>query len=295
MIGIILAGGEGTRCYPNTIVTSKHLLPLYNKPMIYYSIALLMEANIREIILIVSEHHFLQYTTLLGDGSRFGISLRYVVQKKPLGTAHALSLVKDYIKGQHCILTYGDNYINSAKINDYLGKSLQKPCVTIFAHSVDTPSDYGIVEFSSEGKVLSLEEKPRFPKSNYAMIGLFCFDPSVCEKLEKITLSARNEYEITDVLNQYLCLNQLEAILLEETDEWSDLGNAESITFWSNKIMIDEIKKGVLRGYLEEIALRKGWLYPLDLMPNIINYQKSQYGRIILDILNNKYEVKTDA
>ena len=295
MIGIILAGGEGTRYYPNTLITSKHLLPLYNKPIIYYSLALLMEANIREIIMIVSEHHFYQYTTLLGDGSNFGIKLCYVVQKKSLGTAHALSLVKDYIKGQYCVLAFGDNYINSTKVCDYLKKTPQETGATIFAYKVDTPSDYGIIEFSLEGKVLSLEEKPRFPKSNFAMIGLILFDPSVCEKLENVTISNRNEYEITDVLNQYLCLNQLRAVLLDETDEWSDLGNAESVTFWSNRIMIDEQRNGVLRGYLEEIALRKGWLSPLELLPNIINYRKSQYGNIILNVLKNKYEVKIDA
>lgn len=216
MLGIILAGGEGKRCCPITLATSKHLLPLYDKPIIYYSLSLLIESNIRDII-ITTPRNVRNFKKLLENGSRFGIKLRYIVQDIPLGTAHAVMLVKELLGLEGCVLVYGDNYIDSCEVKNYLKENQHISGATIFAYKVSNPENYGVIELSSEGKVISIEEKPKVPKSDYAMIGLLCLDQSVFDKIEKISLSERREYEITDVLKIYLNIGKLTVVRLEES------------------------------------------------------------------------------
>lgn len=287
MLGIILAGGEGTRCYPNTLAVSKHLLPLYDKPIIYYPIAFLFNANIKDIVIITSSRDINSYKTLLGDGSRFGVKFRYLVQEKALGTAHAIMLAKNLIGYEGCILVYGDNYISSDTANKHIKEAEYIQGATIFAHKVDNPQSYGIIEFSNNNKVVSIEEKPEQPKSNYAMIGLMCFDQSVCEKIEQISLSKRGEYEITDVVKCYLDSNKLYAIKLEESAVWSDLGTQKAQTSISYSLMIDEENSKQKKCCLEEIAYKNGWITSSDLLKNIEKYVDSSYGQYLVKLINH--------
>ena len=295
MLGIILAGGEGTRCYPNTLGVSKHLLPLYDKPIIYYSIALLFEANIKDIVIIVSPKDINSYKTLLGDGSKFGVSFRYLIQEKPLGTAHAIMLARDLIGSKGCILVYGDNYINSYIVTQYIKEITKLQGATIFVYQVNNPKEYGVVEFSSNNDVVSIEEKPIHPKSNYAMIGLMCFDQTICEKIERISLSERGEYEITDIINDYLSSCKLQAIKLEKNAVWSDLGNPKAQTQISYYLMVDEEKSKSKKGCLEEIAYRNGWITSNDLLKNIEKYLNSSYGKYLVKLINDPKEEHNDS
>ena len=297
MIGIILAGGEGTRCYPNTLVTSKHLLALYDKPIIYYSIGFLFEANIRNIVIVTSARDIINYQNLLGDGSNWGASFRYLVQEKALGTAHAITLAEKMIGTEGCVLIYGDNYINSYIASEYISNIKKIQGATIFICEVDNPESYGVVEISKDNQILSIEEKPIHPKSNYALIGLMCFDQSVCEKIEKISLSRRGEYEITDVIKLYLKTKELQALMLEKKEVWSDLGNPKEQTIISYKLMIDEEKNKRKEGCLEEIAYKKGWINSEKLLKNIKKYINSPYGKYLVDLVkhfdkgdNNEYK-----
>ncbi|MFR3528998.1 MAG: sugar nucleotidyltransferase [Lachnospiraceae bacterium] len=285
MLGIILAGGEGKRCYPITLATSKHLLPLYDKPIIYYSLSLLIESNIKDIIIITTPRDVRNFKKLLGNGSRFGIKLRYIVQDIPLGTAHAVMLVKELIGLEGCVLVYGDNYIDSCVVKNYLKENQHISGATIFAYKVSNPENYGVIELSSEGKVISIEEKPKVPKSDYAMIGLLCLDQSVFDKIEKISLSERREYEITDVLKIYLNIGKLTVVRLEESAVWSDLGNPQNLTEISYKIMLDERKTGKKVGCLEEIALDKGLITTTELFSNIKRYTNSSYGAYLMKVI----------
>ena len=285
MLGIILAGGEGKRCYPITLATSKHLLPLYDKPIIYYSLSLLIESNIKDIIIITTPRDVRNFKKLLGNGSRFGIKLRYIVQDIPLGTAHAVMLVKELIGLEGCVLVYGDNYIDSCVVKNYLKGNQHISGATIFAYKVSNPENYGVIELSSEGKVISIEEKPKVPKSDYAMIGLLCLDQSVFDKIEKISLSERREYEITDVLKIYLNIGKLTVVRLEESAVWSDLGNPQNLTEISYKIMLDERKTGKKVGCLEEIALDKGLITTTELFSNIKRYTNSSYGAYLMKVI----------
>lgn len=285
MLGIILAGGEGKRCYPITLATSKHLLPLYDKPIIYYSLSLLIESNIRDIIIITTPRDVRNFKKLLGNGSRFGIKLRYIVQDIPLGTAHAVMLVKELIGLKGCVLVYGDNYIDSCVVKNYLKGNQHISGATIFAYKVSNPENYGVIELSSEGKVISIEEKPKVPKSDYAMIGLLCLDQSVCHKIEKISLSERRECEITDVLKIYLNIVKLTVVRLEESAVWSDLGSPQNLTEISYKIMLGERKTGKKVGCLEEIALDKGLITTTELFSNIKRYTNSPYGAYLMQVI----------
>lgn len=281
MLGIILAGGEGTRCYPNTIAISKHLLPLYDKPIIYYSIAFLFEAGIKDIIIVTSPKDVEKYKLLLGDGSRWGARFRFLIQEEPLGTAHAIMQTKDLIGHEGCVLVYGDNYINSHIAIKCVKETTRIQGATIFVCQVENPESYGIVEFSSDNRVLSIEEKPIQPKSNYAMIGLMCFDQSICEKIEKISLSKRGEYEITDVVKQYLNLCELQAIKLEKSAVWSDLGTPKAQVLISYSLMLEEEKNNQKIGCLEEIAYKNGWIILTDLLNNNKKYAKTPYGEYL--------------
>lgn len=285
MLGIILAGGEGRRCYPTTLVVSKHLLPVYDKPMIYYSIALLLECDIKDIVVITTSRDVVSYKGLFGDGTQFGINLRYIIQDKPLGTAHAVMQVKQLIDCEGCVLIYGDNYISSEAVKIYLKENKKIDGATIFAYKVENPENYGVIEISETGKVISLEEKPRNPKSYFAMIGLICLDKSVCEKLDLISLSERKEYEITDVLNIYMDADKLDVVKLENGAVWSDLGNSQSITELSYQIMVEEKQKGLKIGCIEEVALDKGLISTKELSINIKKYGDSVYGRYLKKVL----------
>lgn len=290
MIGIVLAGGEGTRCYPTTSVISKQLLPVYDKPMIYYSLALLFEAKIRNILIIATPRGIENYKRLLSDGSQFGVTIRYIIQKEPLGTAHALSLAENYIGNEGCVLIYGDNFIHSRKVQTYIRKNKRMSGASIFIYKVENPTEYGVVELSANGKVISIEEKPKIPKSNYAMIGLMCFDKTICEKIKNIKLSKRSEYEITDVLKAYVKSDQLTAQFLENGALWYDLGDSRRLTEISYMIMKEEMKSGIKIGCLEEIALNNKWISPSDFIDKAQKYQKSQYGGYLQRLIRDKYK-----
>lgn len=247
MKGIILAGGSGTRLYPLTQVTSKQLLPIYDKPMVYYPLSILMEAGIREILIISTPEDTPRFGELLGDGSQFGIQLGYKVQPSPDGLAQAFLLGEDFIAGDSCAMVLGDNIFHGHGLRKRLKKAAaKKEGATVFGYYVDDPERFGVVEFDREGKVVSLEEKPKHPKSNYAVTGLYFYDDRVVEYAKQIRPSARGELEITDLNRIYLEKGNLDVTLLGQGFTWLDTGTHESLVDATNFIKTVEDRKSVV-------------------------------------------------
>ena len=290
MKGIILAGGSGTRLYPLTQVTSKQLLPIYDKPMIYYPLSILMEAGIREILIISTPVDTPRFEELLGDGKQFGIQLSYKVQPSPDGLAQAFLLGEEFIDGESCAMILGDNIFHGHGLSKRLKAAAAKEeGATVFGYYVDDPERFGVVEFDQDGKAVSLEEKPEHPKSNYAVTGLYFYDNHVVEYAKQIKPSARGELEITDLNRIYLEKGNLDVALLGQGFTWLDTGTHESLVEATNFVKTVETHQHRKIACLEEIAYLNDWITKDDVLKVYEILKKNQYGQYLKDVLDGKY------
>ena len=290
MKGIILAGGSGTRLYPLTMVTSKQLLPIYDKPMIYYPLSVLMNAGIRDILIISTPADTPRFEALFGDGSQFGIHLSYAVQPSPDGLAQAFIIGEDFIGNDSVAMILGDNIFAGHGLIKRLKKAAEKTSgATIFGYYVDDPERFGIVEFDDSGKAVSIEEKPAKPKSNYCVTGLYFYDNKVVEYAKSLKPSWRGEYEITDINQIYLEHGTLDVELLGQGFTWLDIGTHESLVEATNFVKTIETHQHRKIGCLEEIAYLNGWITKEQLLKDIEALKKNQYGQYLLDVLSGKY------
>jgi glucose-1-phosphate thymidylyltransferase len=281
MKGIILAGGSGTRLYPLTKSISKHLLPLYDKPMIYYPLCTLMEAGIREILIILTEQDLGRDEQLLGDGSTLGISIRYAVQPKPEGIAQAFLIGEAFMGGERTALILGDNLFYGPGFKDPVWN---RDDALVFGAYVEDPERFGVVGFSSEGRVESIEEKPASPKSNYAVAGLYVYNSDVVEVAKSLRASLRGELEITDINRIYLQSGKLSVRLLGEHDAWMDAGTHEFLFKASQFVKTMEETKNVKVGCIEEVAFRKGWITAGELMKLGHPLRHNPYGQYLIRV-----------
>ena len=281
MKGIILAGGSGTRLYPITMVTSKQLLPVYDKPMIYYPLSVLMMAEIREILIISTPEDIGNFERLLGDGSDFGINLSYAVQPSPDGLAQAFIIGEEFIGNDSCAMILGDNIFYGNGLGKLLKEAKENAndgTATVFGYYVDDPERFGVVEFDENEKVVSIEEKPKEPKSNYCVTGLYFYDNTVAEKAKKVKPSARGELEITDLNLMFLNEGRLSVKLLGRGFAWLDTGTVESLNEASNFVRIVEGRQSIMISAPEEIAFKNGWIEREKLLSCADRYGKSPYG-----------------
>lgn len=287
--GIILAGGSGTRLYPLTMVTSKQLLPVYNKPMIYYPLSILMLAGIKDILIISTPHDLPNFEKLLGDGSQFGISLSYKEQPSPDGLAQAFIIGEEFIACNRCAMILGDNIFYGNGMTAQLRRAVEnRNGATIFGYYVEDPERFGVVEFDRNGKVISLEEKPKQPKSNYAITGLYFYDERVCEFAKTLKPSARGELEITDLNRIYLEEGCLEVITLGRGFAWFDTGTVETLTEASDYIKTIETRQGLMIAALEEIAYTYEWIDKETLLSAASRYGESPYGIYLKNVAEGK-------
>ncbi len=293
MKGIILAGGSGTRLYPLTKVTSKQLLPVYDKPMIYYPLSVLMNAGIKEILIISTPQDTPRFRKLLGDGSQFGINLSYKVQPSPDGLAQAFILGEEFIGGESCAMILGDNIFAGhglkKKLLDAVRNAEENNLATIFGYYVDDPERFGIVEFDSNKKAISIEEKPEHPKSNYCVTGLYFYNKDVVDRAKALKPSARGELEITDLNRIYLENEELCIELLGQGLTWLDTGTHESLVEASNFVKTIEEHQHRKIACLEEIAYLNGWISHDDILEAYEEYKKNQYGQYLMDVIQGKY------
>ena len=290
MKGIVLAGGSGTRLYPLTMVTSKQLLPIYDKPMIYYPLSILMNAGIKDILIISTPDDTPRFEALLGDGHQFGIHLQYKVQPSPDGLAQAFILGEGFIGDDSCAMILGDNIFHGHGLTEKLREAAsKKDGATVFGYYVDDPERFGVVEFDKDGKAVSLEEKPTVPKSNYAVTGLYFYDKKVVEYAKSIQPSARGELEITDLNNIYLKNGNLDVTLLGQGFTWLDTGTHESLVDATNFVKTIETHSNRKIACLEEIAYLNGWINQNQLEKAYELYKKNQYGKYLKDVLEGKY------
>ena len=293
MKGIILAGGAGTRLYPLTMETSKQLLPVYDKPMNYYPQATMMLAWIRDILIISTPVDTPRFEALLGNGSQFGISLQYAVQPSPDGLAQAFLIGEEFIAGEPCAMVLGDNifYGNGfGRILLQASEQAKKGRATIFGYYVNDPERFGIVEFDKDGKVLSVEEKPKHPKSNYCITGLYFYDNRVCEFAKKVKPSARGELEITDLNRMYLEDGTLDVQRLGRGFAWLDTGTMDSLLEASEFVHMVENRQGIQISAPEEIAFIRGWINRDELMESAKLYGKSPYGEHLKAVAEGKIQ-----
>ena len=293
MKGIILAGGSGTRLYPLTMVTSKQLLPIYDKPMIYYPMSVLMGAGIRDILIISTPADLPRFEELLGDGSQFGVQLSYIVQPSPDGLAQAFILGEEFIGDDTVCMILGDNIFFWHGLKHRLRLAVRHASegegATIFGYYVDDPERFGIVSFNEEGKAVSIEEKPEHPKSNYCVTGLYFYDNNVVEYAKNLKPSARGELEITDLNRIYLEQGRLNVELLGQGFTWLDTGTHESLVDATNFVKTIEQHEHRKIACLEEIAYRNGWINSAEVMKTYEILKKNQYGQYLKDVLDGKY------
>ena len=293
MKGIVLAGGSGTRLYPLTKVTSKQLLPIYDKPMIYYPMSVLMSAGIRDILIISTPQDTPRFRDLLGDGAQFGIRLQYAVQPSPDGLAQAFIIGEEFIGNDPVAMVLGDNIFTGHGLKKRLKAAVQKAeqnnGATVFGYYVDDPWRFGIVEFDGNGKAISIEEKPKEPKSNYCVTGLYFYDNKVVEYAKNLKPSARGELEITDINKIYLKNGQLHVEVLGQGFTWLDTGTHESLAEATNFVKTLEEHQHRKIGCLEDIAYINGWITKEELIKTIEPMMKNQYGQYLLDVVNGKF------
>lgn len=288
MKGIILAGGAGTRLYPLTMVTSKQLLPVYDKPMIYYPLSTLMLAGIKDILIISTPEDTPRFEALLGDGNQFGISLQYAIQPSPDGLAQAFIIGADFIGDDDVAMILGDNIFYGNGFSKLLMEAAEnKGRATVFGYYVEDPQRFGVVEFDNAGKVLSVEEKPKEPRSNYAITGLYFYDNSVIETARNLKPSARGELEITDLNRVYLENGKLDVKLMGRGYAWLDTGTIDSLLEAADFIFMLEKRQGIKISAPEEISFRKGWITEEKLLESAAKYGKSPYGRHLRKVAGN--------
>lgn len=293
MKGIILAGGSGTRLYPLTMVTSKQLLPIYDKPMIFYPLSTLMLAGIKDILIISTPSDLPNFQRLLGDGSQYGISLSYKVQPSPDGLAQAFIIGKEYVGNDACALVLGDNIFYGNGFKKMLCSAKENAeknnRTTIFGYYVQDPERFGIVEFDEKKKVLSVEEKPSHPKSNYAITGLYFYPSGVCEKAENVVPSARGELEITTLNEMYLMEERLDVETLGRGFAWLDTGTMDSLADATDFVRMVQSRQGIVISAPEEIAYKNQWITKEALLTSAEKYGKSPYGQHLKNVAEGKY------
>lgn len=293
MKGIVLAGGSGTRLYPLTKVTSKQLLPIYDKPMIYYPMSVLMNAGIRDILIISTPQDTSRFMDLLGDGNQFGVNLSYKVQPSPDGLAQAFIIGDEFIGDDSVAMILGDNIFSGQGLKRRLKAAVENAesnkGATVFGYYVDDPERFGIVEFDKYGKAISIEEKPEKPKSNYCVTGLYFYDNRVVEYAKNLKPSARGELEITDLNRIYLENGELNVELLGQGLTWLDTGTHESLVEATNFVKTIEDHQHRKIACLEEIAYNNGWITKDDVLKVYEEVKKNQYGQYLMDVLNGKY------
>jgi len=290
MKGIILAGGSGTRLYPLTMVTSKQLLPVYDKPMIYYPLSILMNAGIKDILIISTPEDTPRFEALFGNGHQFGINLSYKVQPSPDGLAQAFVLGEEFIGSDNVAMVLGDNIFHGHGLNKRLKQAANKEHgATVFGYFVDDPERFGVVSFDRNGKAISIEEKPKVPKSNYAVTGLYFYDNRVVEYAKNLKPSARGELEITDINRIYLENGELDVAVLGQGFTWLDTGTHESLVDATNFVHTIETHSHRKIACLEEIAYLNGWINADQMQEAYEKYKNNQYGKYLKDILDGKF------
>lgn len=290
MKGIILAGGSGTRLYPLTMVTSKQLLPIYDKPMIYYPLSILMNAGIKDILIISTPEDTPRFEELFKDGHQFGLNLSYKVQPSPDGLAQAFIIGEEFIGSDSVAMVLGDNIFHGHGLNKRLKHAASKENgATVFGYFVDDPERFGVVEFGQDGRAISLEEKPEYPKSNYAVTGLYFYDNKVVEYAKNLKPSARGELEITDLNRIYLENGELDVTLLGQGFTWLDTGTHESLVEATNFVHTIESHSHRKIACLEEIAYLNGWISNEQMQESYEKQKKNQYGKYLKDVLEGKY------